>query len=88
MTIANANATHIETNQDRKEEATTYWFTLEGRHYGTGIEFAGETFGIRDQNGIHTVLDADGRQLNQGDHKAITVASTVRSTSTVAVPGL
>lgn len=49
-------ATYKSKDQHWQDEATVYWFDMDG-----------ETYGIRESGGQSTVLDADGCPMTPGD---------------------
>ena len=44
----------IETDQNWQEEATVYWFSVDG-----------VTWGLRDQNGMENLLDSEGYPVDE-----------------------
>lgn len=61
-------ATHIETDQNWKDETTTYWFKIDGVADDHGMTIAADgEYGWADNNGHVSILDADGCPLTDGD---------------------
>ena len=61
-----ATATFSSKDQNWAEEATTYWFTVTGSDYNSGIEFDG-VYGVRESGGESIVVDSDGVPLDYND---------------------
>jgi hypothetical protein len=54
--------------QDWENEATIYWFELNGTDYGTGCEFDNEWVGVCESNGESMILDRYGCPATPGDN--------------------
>ena len=74
MAIANL----IDTDQNWQDETTTTWYELDGKDYGTGMEFESDVYGIVDCNGFRNIVDCDGIPLTPGDGLYIAVKNTLK----------
>lgn len=70
-------AEHIGTDQIWQEERTVFWFALDGVHYGTGLEFSGDVYGVSVECGDTAILDEDGAPLTDGDWQTLAVRTAV-----------
>ena len=73
-----ATANLIDIDQNWQEESTTTWYALDGKDYGTGMEFESDVYGIVDCNGFRNIVDRDGIPLTPGDGLYIAVKNTLK----------
>lgn len=71
-------STFSSKDQDWAEEATVYWFTLNGSDYNSGVKFDNTTFGVRESGAESLVVDCDGVPVNYN-------ANTARAVSRLCV---
>lgn len=63
-------------DQNWARETTTYWFEVEGTHYGTSLVFIGDVFGIVEYSeGDNSLVDCDGCPMTPGDGAWLAVMS-------------
>jgi hypothetical protein len=63
-----ANAQFTSKDQVWAEEATIYWFTVNGNDYKSGIDFDGDVFGVRESGPDSSVVDCDGAPLDYNEN--------------------
>ena len=69
-------------DQNWQDETTIYWFTLNGKDYGTEIRFSDSVYGLADNNGDTTLLDCDGCPMVEGNGEYIAVYKAIHNNIT------
>ena len=64
-------------DQNWQDETTIYWFTLDGKDYGTGFTFHNSVYGVADSNGNTSILDCDGCPMVEGSGEYTAVYKAV-----------
>ena len=65
--------TYIEKEQNWDDEATIYWFYVDGHCANTGVEFDFDTFGVVESSGQTKYIAHDMVPLTPGDNQTISV---------------